>query len=84
VADARERRLGVWGGEEPLRLLPFELRYLARLGPPDRWVLDLAARNDRLLAPQLYPRIVRPEDRLFVGEAFVPLFLSRGWRAVRS
>ena len=84
VADARERRLGVWGGEEPLRLLPFELRYLARLGPPDRWVLDLAARDDRLLAPQLYPRIERPEDRLFVGEAFVPLFLSRGWRAVRS
>jgi hypothetical protein len=84
VADAREQRLGVWGGYEPLRLLPFELRYLARFGPPDRWVLDLAARDDRLLAPQLYPRIERPEDRLFVGEAFVPLFLSRGWRAVRS
>jgi hypothetical protein len=47
-------------------------------------VLDMAARDDRLLAPQLYPRFEWPEDRLFVGEAFVPLFLSRGWRAVRS
>ena len=60
--------------------LPFELRFLARLAPPERWVIDLAARDDRLLAPQLYPRIERPEDRLFVGEAFVPLFESRGWR----
>jgi endonuclease YncB( thermonuclease family) len=84
VAAARAQGLGVWGGDEPLRLSPFELRYLARLTPPERWVIDLAARDDRLLAPQLYPRIDRPEDRLFVGEAFVPLFESRGWRAVRS
>ena len=84
VAAAREQRLGVWGGDEPLRLSPFELRYLARLAPPERWVIDLAARDDRLLAPQLYPRIDRPEDRLFVGEAYVPLFESRGWRPVRS
>jgi endonuclease YncB( thermonuclease family) len=84
VATARDQGLGLWGGEEPLRLFPFELRFLARLAPPDRWVIDLAARDDRLLAPQLYPRIDRPEDRLFVGEAYVPLFESRGWRAVRS
>jgi endonuclease YncB( thermonuclease family) len=84
VAAAREQGLGVWGGDEPLRLLPFELRYLARLTPPERWVIDVAARDDRLLAPQLYPRIERLEDRLFVGGAFVPLFESRGWRAVRS
>ena len=84
VAAAREQGLGVWGGDEPQRLFPFELRYLARLTPPERWVIDVAARDDRLLAPQLYPRIDRPEDRLFVGEAFVPLFESRGWRAVRS
>jgi endonuclease YncB( thermonuclease family) len=84
VAAAREQGLGVWRGDEPLRLSPFELRYLARLTPPERWVIDVAARDNRLLAPQLYPRIDRPEDRLFVGEAFVPLFESRGWRAVRS
>jgi endonuclease YncB( thermonuclease family) len=84
VAAARAQNLGVWGDDEPLQLSPFELRYLARLTPPERWVIDVAARDDRLLAPQLYPRIDRPEDRLFVGEAFVPLFESRGWRAVRS
>lgn len=84
VAAARAEGRGVWGGEEPLRLSPFELRYLARLAPPERWVIDLAARDDRLLAPQLYPRIERPEDRLFVGAEFMPLFESRGWRAVRS
>jgi endonuclease YncB( thermonuclease family) len=84
VAAARAQGLGLWGGDEPLQLFPFELRYLARLTPPERWVIDVAARDDRLLAPQLYPRIDRPEDRLFVGEAFVPLFESRGWRAVRS
>ncbi len=84
VAAARDQGLGLWGGDEPLRLAPFELRFLARLAPPERWVIDLAARDDRLLAPQLYPRIERPEDRLFVGEAYVPLFESRGWRAVRS
>ena len=84
VARARDEGLGLWGGEQPLRLSPFELRFLGRLAPPDRWVLDLGARDDRLLAPQLYPRIERAEDRLFVGEAYVPLFLSKGWRAVRS
>jgi hypothetical protein len=84
VAAAREQGFGVWGGEDPLRLLPFELRFLARLAPPERWVIDVAARDDRLLAPQLYPRIERVEDRLFVPEAFVALFESRGWRAVRS
>ena len=84
VAAARSEGLGVWGGEEPLRLMPFELRFLARLSPPERWVIDVAARDDRLLAPQLYPRIERPEDRLFAGAEFVPLFESRGWRLVRS
>ena len=84
VAKARSQGLGVWGGDEPLRLFPFELRFLARLSPPERWVIDVAARDDRLLAPQLYARIERPEDRLFVGAEFVPLFESRGWRPIRS
>ncbi len=84
VTRAREQGLGLWGGAEPLRLSAFELRYLARLGPPDRWVIDLSARDGRLLAPQLYPRIERAEDRLFVGAAYVPLFESKGWRAIRT
>ena len=62
--------------DDPLRLAPFELRFLGRGAPPDRWLIDVAARDDRLLAPQLYPRVERPEDRLFVGAAYVPLFES--------
>jgi endonuclease YncB( thermonuclease family) len=84
VADARERGDGVWSASDPLRLLPFELRYIARAGPPDRWVIDLSEAADRLLAPQLYGRIDLPEDRLFVPPAFVALFETKGWRAVRS
>lgn len=84
VRAAREAGLGVWRRSDPLRLAPFELRFLGRGTPPDRWLIDVAARDDRLLAPQLYPRVERPEDRLFVGAAYVPLFESRGWRAMRS
>jgi hypothetical protein len=84
VRAARELGEGVWSRDDPLRLLPFELRFLARGLPPDRWVIDLAARDDRLLAPQLYPRVELPEDRLFVPAAFVALFEQEGWRAVRS
>ena len=39
MAEARSQGLGVWGGNEPLRLFPFELRFLARLSPPERWVM---------------------------------------------
>lgn len=84
VRAAREAGAGVWNSSDPLRLEPFELRYLGRGGPPDRWVIDLSARDDRLLGPQLYGRIESPEDRLFVPAAFVALFETKGWRAVRS
>jgi hypothetical protein len=84
VASAREQGLGVWRATDPLHLSPFELRFLGRGAAPDRWLIDLAAGDDRLLAPQLYPRVEREEDRLFVAAAYVPLFESRGWRAIRS
>jgi hypothetical protein len=84
VAAARERGDGVWSASDPLRLLPFELRYLARAAPPDRWVIDLSEGDDRLLAPQLYARVELPEDRLFVPPAYVALFETKGWRVVRS
>jgi hypothetical protein len=46
-------------------------------------VIDLSKADDQILAPQLYARIGLPEDRLFVP-AFVALFETKGWRAVRS
>jgi len=80
VRQAREDGLGVWSANEPLRLLPFELRFLARRTPPDRWVIDLSANDDRLLAPQRYCTIADPEDRLYVPEEYVQLFVSKGWK----
>jgi endonuclease YncB( thermonuclease family) len=82
VRKARKDGLGVWNQDESLHLFPFELRFLARRTPPDRWVIDLSAEDDKLLAPQLYPRIENPEDRLFVPEQYVPLFVEKGWKKI--
>ena len=84
VRQAREAGLGVWKSDDPLRLLPFELRFLARRKPPDRWVIDLAAGDDKLLAPQLYHRIDYPEDRLFIPDEYLQLFVSEGWKQVHA
>ncbi|MCP9624691.1 hypothetical protein FOH10_16360 [Nocardia otitidiscaviarum] len=88
VAAARAARLGIFQEADPLALLPSELRFLGRsvVGPtglsrpgPDRWVIDLRAGDDRLLAPARYHEIPFAEDRLFVPVEFVPMFVERGW-----
>jgi endonuclease YncB( thermonuclease family) len=80
VAGAREQGIGVYDQADPLRLHPFELRFLSRRQPPDRWVLDLGGDDDVLLPPQAYFTIANPEDRLYVPGEFVPLFVEAGWR----
>jgi endonuclease YncB( thermonuclease family) len=82
--QARDHDLGVWEPGKKLRLFPSELRFLARRTPPDRWVIDLSAADDKLLHPQLYYRIRHPEDRLYVPEPYVPLFVDKGWKTVAS
>ena len=42
VHAARLARIGIFDGHEPLRLEPFELRFLARRETPSRWVVNLA------------------------------------------
>ena len=79
VAEARQQGLGVFDPVEPLRLQPFELRFLSRRKPPDRWVIDLSAGDNLLRDPQTYHLIPNPEDRLFVAEEYVTLFESKGW-----
>jgi hypothetical protein len=72
---------------DPLRLLPFELRYLARTttgtsphrSGPDRWVIDISTPTSDLLGPQRYIEIPYPEDRLWVNVDHVPLFIEHGW-----
>jgi hypothetical protein len=60
--------------------MPFELRFIARRQPPDRWVIDLSSDSEELVPPQRYYRVANPEDRLFVPAEFVPLFTYVGWR----
>jgi endonuclease YncB( thermonuclease family) len=88
VATARQNQIGIFEPGNPLRLLPFELRYLARTmsGPnpsrpgPDRWVIDIPAGTSQLLPPHRYIEIPNTEDRLFVNEEHVPLFVEHGWQ----
>jgi endonuclease YncB( thermonuclease family) len=79
IADARKNHTGIFDEKDPLRIEPFELRYLAGRRPPERWVIDLSKNDDILVAPQNYYQI-NMEDRLFVPEEFVPLFESKGWK----
>lgn len=81
VRAAREQGLGLFEAGDPLRLQAFEVRYLSRRRPPDRWVIDLSDAGDALIPPQRYHEVPNPEDRLFIPEEYVPLFVEAGWRA---
>lgn len=78
--NARTNGLGVFDAADPLRLEAFELRFVSRRRPPDRWVIDLGVDSDALLKPQSYHTIARVEDRLFVPAEYLPLFKEAGWK----
>lgn len=80
VRRARQQGLGLYDAHDPLRLLPFEVRFLARRRPPERYVIDLGKADDLILGPQHYYRIPNPEDRLFLPAEYLPLFTAKGWR----
>jgi hypothetical protein len=79
VAAARTSQTGIFEAADPLRILPFELRFLGRREPPDRWVIDLSVSTSVLLQPQHYLHVANLEDRLYVNADHVPLFVERGW-----
>lgn len=80
VQQARANGLGVFNPANPLRFEAFEIRYLGRREPPNRAVIDLSQNDDVILRPESYFKIPNPEDRLFIPAAFIPLFVSRGWK----
>lgn len=80
VKSARSRHLGVFDAMQPLQLEPFELRFLARRESLRRWVIDLGRNDDVLLRPENYHTIPWPEERLYIPEEYVPLFVSKGWK----
>ncbi len=80
VQQARANGDGIFDSEDPLRIEPFEVRYLGRRRTPSRFVIDLSRNEDRILQPQSYHRISNPEDRLFIPREYVPLFREQGWQ----
>ena len=79
VTTARVEGRGIFNSEHPIRVMPFELRFLSRKKGPDRYVLNLADEGGhQLLQPELY-YTVHPEDRLFIPSEYVPIFLAYGW-----
>jgi endonuclease YncB( thermonuclease family) len=87
VKAARAAKVGLFDQADPLALDAFELRYLSRVDGgsrhgPDRRVIDLSAADDRLRKATDYYKIKNAEDRLFVPQEYVPLFVDRGWKLV--
>ena len=80
VRDASQNKIGIFDAEDPLKLQPFEVRSLARKSPPNRCIIDLGKNDDVLLNPQIYYTIGNIEDRLFIPEEYVPLFVEAGWK----
>lgn len=80
VADARQAEVGIYAKHKRLLLEAFEIRFLARQTPPDRWVIDLSSEAEVLIEPERYFTVERTEDRLFVPAEYVPLFVRRGWQ----
>ncbi|HRH45239.1 MAG TPA: hypothetical protein PKY82_26610 [Pyrinomonadaceae bacterium] len=82
VSDARTANKGVFDLIDPLILLPYELRFIARKDTtgPDRFVIDLSnVGGNKIFKPEDYYKIPNYEDRLFVGKEFVPLLTTNGW-----
>jgi hypothetical protein len=75
----RAQKKGIFDADAGLRLEPFELRFLAQKKLPSRWVIDLSTNSKALLPPDRYYEIPYAEDRLFIPDEFVPLFVSKGW-----
>ncbi|MBK9012943.1 MAG: hypothetical protein IPM82_02055 [Saprospiraceae bacterium] len=84
VNGARNRNAGVFNLADPLRLLPMELRSLARGSKPNRFVIDLGQPGvNKLLDPELYYTIQNVEDRFYLPDMFVDYFVMAGWEIVK-
>lgn len=80
VANARHAGLGIFNAANPLRVMPFELRFLSRKKGPDRYVIDLSREGSNiLLKPDNYYTIENAEDRLHIPPEYLPIFLAYGW-----
>ena len=83
IRRARREGRGIFNPKDPLQLEPFEIRFLAGQRPPSRWVIDLSKNEDVLIKPQKYYTIKNQEDRLYLPEEYVSLFVAKGWHRQR-
>lgn len=82
VLAARDAGLGIFNPANPLRVMPFELRFLSRKKGPDRYVIDLSDEGTNiLLKPENYYTVENAEDRLHIPPDYLPIFLAFGWVA---
>jgi endonuclease YncB( thermonuclease family) len=79
VSDARNAQIGLFNPTNPLMLEPFELRFLAKRYPPSRRVIDMTQDPPVLLKGTDYYTIQHAENRLFINDADVPLFVNKGY-----
>ncbi len=79
VRGAKKLSNSVWKGENALRLLPFELRYIQRRQAPDRYVMDLSEKNPIIYSPTEYHSIRNEGDRFFIPYDYLPLFERKGY-----
>jgi len=79
VVNARANGSGIFDPTNPIRVMPFELRFICRKTGPERYLIDLTdVGGNTLLHPEKY-YLVNPEDRLFISDDYVPVFESFGW-----
>lgn len=81
IREARDLGLGIFG-PDPLRIQPFELRFLSQRRAPDRWVIDLSKSDGVLHRPVDYHTIENLEDRLYIPAEYLSLFEMKGWAKV--
>jgi len=80
VRATRQMQEGLFDAQDPLRLQPFEIRLLAQRRAPSRWVINLSAADNMLIPPQEYYTVPNVEDRLFIPDDYVLLFVEKGWQ----
>jgi endonuclease YncB( thermonuclease family) len=85
VKGARNRQAGIYNPTDPLRLLPMELRFIARGSKPNRPVIDLGQPGvNKILDPELYFTIENVEDRFYLPNMFEDYFKLAGWEVVKA
>jgi len=79
-----QKEPSLYTGENSLKLLPFELRFLQRRARLNKYVMDLSNPEPIIYPPQDYYFITREEDRFFIPEEYIPIFEKRGYKVIEG